>query len=191
MPYYVSSTLSTFAMHEMESSSPFQPQFTMTEPQQIPTTQQHEHEQIVVQHDEEHETEEEEHDVEHDPEHDSEHESDHESESESEYEDSEQDTNELARSHNTEETEEEVTHEEEIPVEQKLKQISKEIEAKSNSDKEHDRPQSFFSLSDLIKTLRPNDKVVPQIDSDYSNTMRVLTQNNGNTDKQQINRSLY
>ena len=67
--------------------------------------------------------------------------------------------------------------EEEIPVEQKLRQITEEIEKYSNSDKvdEINGRQSFFSLSDLIKTLRPNDKkVAPQIDSDYSNTMRVL-----------------
>lgn len=75
---------------------------------------------------------------------------------------------------------EEVRHsigEEDIPVEQKLRQITEEIEKYSNSDKvdENNSRQSFFSLSDLIKTLRPNDKkVAPQIDSDYSNTMRVL-----------------
>ena len=75
---------------------------------------------------------------------------------------------------------EEVRHsigEEDIPVEQKLRQITEEIEKYSNSDKVDDNNdrQSFFSLSDLIKTLRPNDKkVAPQIDSDYSNTMRVL-----------------
>lgn len=74
---------------------------------------------------------------------------------------------------------EEVRHsiEDDIPVEQKLRQITEEIEKYSNSDKVDDinDRQSFFSLSDLIKTLRPNDKkVAPQIDSDYSNTMRVL-----------------
>lgn len=61
-------------------------------------------------------------------------------------------------------------------VEQRLKQISEEIEKfSSNTDTESEiGRQSFFSLSDLIKTLRPNDKKIPQIDSDYSNTMRVL-----------------
>lgn len=61
-------------------------------------------------------------------------------------------------------------------VEQRLKQISEEIEKfSSNTDTEDEiGRQSFFSLSDLIKTLRPNDKKIPQIDSDYSNTMRVL-----------------
>lgn len=62
-------------------------------------------------------------------------------------------------------------------VEQRLKKISEEIEKYSNTDGDHDAHgrQSFFSLSDLIKTLRPADKkVAPQIDSDYSNTMHVL-----------------
>ena len=72
------------------------------------------------------------------------------------------------------------TSEEEIPVEQKLRQITEEIEKYSNKvvdkvDLTEDDRQSFFSLSDLIKTLRPDDKEkAPQIDSDYSNTMRVL-----------------
>lgn len=61
-------------------------------------------------------------------------------------------------------------------VEQRLKEISEEVEKQNHSDTEADiGRQSFFSLSDLIKTLRPSDrKVIPQIDSDYSNTMRVL-----------------
>lgn len=65
--------------------------------------------------------------------------------------------------------------EETTSVEQRLKKISEEITKYSSSDSEPDanRP-SFFSLSDLIKTLRPSEKVAPQIDSDYSNTMRVL-----------------
>lgn len=74
---------------------------------------------------------------------------------------------------------EETTQEEEIeeePLEKRLKQISEEVEKLNNMDtNERDiGRQSFFSLSDLIKTLRPNDKKIPQIDSDYSNTMRVL-----------------
>lgn len=66
--------------------------------------------------------------------------------------------------------------EETTSVEQRLRKISEEIEKYSTSDNESDLGrQSFFSLSDLIKTLRPTDKkVIPQIDSDYSNTMRVL-----------------
>lgn len=68
------------------------------------------------------------------------------------------------------------TFEETTSVEQRLKKISEDIEKYSTSDNESDLGrQSFFSLSDLIKTLRPTDKkVIPQIDSDYSNTMRVL-----------------
>lgn len=76
------------------------------------------------------------------------------------------------------ETEEDTTSEQEehtTSVEQRLKQITAEIEKFSNTDSESEiGRQSFFSLSDLIKTLRPNDKKTPQIDSDYSNTMRVL-----------------
>jgi len=66
--------------------------------------------------------------------------------------------------------------EETTSVEQRLKKISEEIEKFSTGENESDLGrQSFFSLSDLIKTLRPTDKkVIPQIDSDYSNTMRVL-----------------
>lgn len=48
-----------------------------------------------------------------------------------------------------------------------------------NSDDDISR-QSFLSLTDLIRTLRPNDKqIIPQIDSDYSNAMRVLGENTG------------
>lgn len=66
--------------------------------------------------------------------------------------------------------------EETTSVEQRLRKISEEIEKYSTGENESDLGrQSFFSLSDLIKTLRPTDKkVIPQIDSDYSNTMRVL-----------------
>lgn len=66
--------------------------------------------------------------------------------------------------------------EETTSVEQRLRKISEEIEKYSTGDNESDLGrQSFFSLSDLIKTLRPTDKkVIPQIDSSYSNTMRVL-----------------
>lgn len=66
--------------------------------------------------------------------------------------------------------------EETTSVEHRLKKISEEIEKYSNNDNQdiHGR-KSFFSLSDLIKTLRPSDKkIIPQIDSDYSNTMHVL-----------------
>jgi hypothetical protein len=64
------------------------------------------------------------------------------------------------------------------PLEKHLKQISEVVEKFNNMDtNERDiGRQSFFSLSDLIKTLNPIDakKVQPQIDSSYSNTMRVL-----------------
>lgn len=66
---------------------------------------------------------------------------------------------------------------EDFPLEVRLKQISEEVEKLSSKEtNDHDiGRQSFFSLSDLIKTLQPNDKKTnPQIDSDYSNTMRVL-----------------
>lgn len=73
-------------------------------------------------------------------------------------------------------------------VELRLKQITQEVQKRTRNDAEnHHLPhsltpdlddighQSFLSLSDLIRTLRPNDKqIIPQIDSDYSNAMRVL-----------------
>lgn len=74
-------------------------------------------------------------------------------------------------------TEPEVT----TSVEQRLKQITEEV---GKIASEAAQPavvatgevgrQSFMSLTDLIRNLRPNDKAGPQIDSDYSNTMRVL-----------------
>ncbi|XP_058824161.1 uncharacterized protein LOC131684924 isoform X1 [Topomyia yanbarensis] len=71
--------------------------------------------------------------------------------------------------------EEEVVAQHDIPVEQKLKQITREIEEMSHSDRDVDNGrQSFLSLSDLIKNIRPAEKVIPQIDSSYSNTMHVL-----------------
>ncbi|XP_075166877.1 narrow isoform X2 [Haematobia irritans] len=74
----------------------------------------------------------------------------------------------------------------EIPsVEVRLKQISQEVEKRASEENRHIPSltpdlddighQSFLSLTDLIRTLRPNDKqIIPQIDSDYSNAMRVL-----------------
>lgn len=70
-------------------------------------------------------------------------------------------------------------------VEVRLKQISQEVEKRTNEENRHIPSltpdlddighQSFLSLTDLIRTLRPNDKqIIPQIDSDYSNAMRVL-----------------
>lgn len=70
-------------------------------------------------------------------------------------------------------------------VEVRLKQISQEVEQRTNEENRHIPSltpdlddighQSFLSLTDLIRTLRPNDKqIIPQIDSDYANAMRVL-----------------
>lgn len=65
--------------------------------------------------------------------------------------------------------------EETTSVEHRLRKISEEIEKYSNSDSEIQGRQSFFSLADLIKNLQPGQdkKVIPQIDSDYSNTMHL------------------
>lgn len=74
----------------------------------------------------------------------------------------------------------------ELPaVEVRLKEISQEMEKRKNnenrqipslqSDLDDIGRQSFLSLTDLIRTLHPSDKqIIPQIDSDYSNAMRVL-----------------
>lgn len=67
--------------------------------------------------------------------------------------------------------------EETTSVEQRLKKISEEIEKYSNGNDNSDNHgrKSFFSITDLFNTLRPADKkIIPQIDSDYSNTMHVL-----------------
>lgn len=68
------------------------------------------------------------------------------------------------------EHDEALTHEEEdIPVEQKLRQLTDNI---ANLDKissnDDETRQSFLSLSDLIKTLRPDEQKPLQIDSAYS-----------------------
>lgn len=61
-------------------------------------------------------------------------------------------------------------------VEQRLRKISEEVGKISLSgNAENYERQSFLSLSDLMKSLRPSDRRhPPQIDSDYSNTMHVL-----------------
>lgn len=70
-------------------------------------------------------------------------------------------------------------------VEVRLKEISQEVEKRNNEENRHIPSltpdlddigrQSFLSLTDLIRNLHPNDKqIIPQIDSDYSNAMRVL-----------------
>lgn len=92
-------------------------------------------------------------------------------------------------------------------VEQRLKEITESVGKQLVTNEavvggvnaEVGRRQSFMSLSDLIKNLRPNDEITPQIDSDYSNTMRVLGEtaslvsDEGRKvrNSQQINRSLY
>lgn len=68
------------------------------------------------------------------------------------------------------EHDEALAHEEEdIPVEQKLRQLTENI---ANLDKissnDDETRQSFLSLSDLIKTLRPDEQKPLQIDSAYS-----------------------
>ncbi|XP_017835871.1 uncharacterized protein LOC108595196 isoform X2 [Drosophila busckii] len=69
-------------------------------------------------------------------------------------------------------------------IEVRLKQIaqdfekmtsSQEMQRNSGVSKDELTPQSSLSLSDLIRTLRPSEQqIIPQIDSDYSNAMRVL-----------------
>lgn len=71
-------------------------------------------------------------------------------------------------------------------IEVRLKQIAQDFEKMTSSQelqraaaagvsKDEMTPQSSLSLSDLIRTLRPNEQqIIPQIDSDYSNAMRVL-----------------
>lgn len=62
-------------------------------------------------------------------------------------------------------------------IEQRLNQITKEvgkIAAEAAQPAAEVGRQSFMSLTDLIRNLRPNDKAnTAQIDSDYSNTMRL------------------
>lgn len=65
--------------------------------------------------------------------------------------------------------------EETTSVEQRLKKITEEIEKYStNDDADNHARQSFFSITDFINRVRPSDKkIIPQIDSDYSNTMHL------------------
>lgn len=108
--------------------------------------------------------------------------------------------------------------EETTSVEQRLKRISEELEKYRNvndnngggsgvgggaSAADNHGPQSFLYLTDLLNTLRPAEKkVIPQIDSDYSNTMHVLgettsivsgddTRKIKTIDLRQTNRALY
>lgn len=89
-------------------------------------------------------------------------------------------------------------------IEQRLKQISAEIEKYSNNNNNADNVKSIFSLADLVGAGRnPSErKIIPQIDSDYSNTMHVLGDTsivsgddsrkyNRNNNLRQTNRALY
>lgn len=61
--------------------------------------------------------------------------------------------------------------EEEVPVEQRLRQLTDDLgrlDSKLGNSNDDENRQSFLSLSDLIKTLRPNDDKPLQIDSSYS-----------------------
>ncbi|XP_017150210.1 uncharacterized protein LOC108160609 isoform X2 [Drosophila miranda] len=66
-------------------------------------------------------------------------------------------------------------------IEERIKQIAQDFQKMASSQemqtppKEEVSPQQSLSLNDLIRTLRPNEQqIIPQIDSDYSNAMRVL-----------------
>lgn len=66
------------------------------------------------------------------------------------------------------ETSEQVHDEEEGPVEQRLRQLSDDLGRLNLGSNDDENRQSFLSLHDLIKTLRPNDDKPLQIDSSYS-----------------------
>lgn len=69
----------------------------------------------------------------------------------------------------TEHAEEHHGEEIDIPVEQKLRQLTDTIQNLDKiSSNDDETRQSFLSLSDLIKTLRPDDHKPLQIDSAYS-----------------------
>lgn len=62
-----------------------------------------------------------------------------------------------------------ITEDEDIPVEQKLRQLTDNIQNLDKiSSNDDETRQSFLSLSDLIKTLRPDEQKPLQIDSAYS-----------------------
>lgn len=88
---------------------------------------------------------------------------------------------------------------EEVAVEDKIRELTDEAAFQNNERSDSsDDPQSFLTLSDLIKTLQPAIKNAPQIDSSYSHTMRVLgeqssvlTNDNDKTVASQTNRALF
>ncbi|BFG03753.1 uncharacterized protein DMAD_02931 [Drosophila madeirensis] len=66
-------------------------------------------------------------------------------------------------------------------IEERIKQIAQDFQKMASSQEmqtpsnEENLPKQSLSLNDLIRTLRPNEQqIIPQIDSDYSNAMRVL-----------------
>lgn len=68
--------------------------------------------------------------------------------------------------------------EEEIPVEQKLRKLTDHIshlDTISSGSNDNENRQSFLSLTDLIKTLRPDDSHKPpvQTDSSYSRSQAL------------------
>lgn len=72
--------------------------------------------------------------------------------------------------------------EETTTIDQQLRKISDEIDRLSQANdangSANSERHSFLSLNDLMKSLRtadkPDKRIIPQIDSAYSNTMRVL-----------------
>ncbi|KAM7345641.1 narrow isoform 2-T2 [Cochliomyia hominivorax] len=132
--------------------------------------------------------------------HDETQEQDHNKSSDQHNEDNDEDFSKINSSHSQEQEDEleelvakekslesyEIENTPEMPaVEVRLKEISQEVEKRNNEENRHIPSltpdlddigrQSFLSLTDLIRTLHPNDKqIIPQIDSDYSNAMRML-----------------
>ena len=69
---------------------------------------------------------------------------------------------------------EHVGEDEDIPVEQKLRQLTDTIQNLDKiSSNDDETRQSFLSLSDLIKTLRPDEQKPLQIDSSYSRSQML------------------
>ena len=97
-------------------------------------------------------------------------ESTHEEEGEEEHEDEEHTASSEDLEGHTEHVSFDTRHEDEdIPVEQKLRQLTDTIQTLDKiSSNDDETRQSFLSLSDLIKTLRPDESKPLQIDSSYS-----------------------
>lgn len=95
--------------------------------------------------------------------------------------------------------------EETTTIDQQLRKISDEIDrlSQTNDATGNTNPErhSFLSLNDLMKSLRtadkPDKRIIPQIDSAYSNTMHVLGEtasivggSNGDDLRRHTNRAL-